>query len=421
MNREGIEKVLNSMIPSDEEKTKILEAQLANPDIPLGTAEQFLLTLSSISELQARLNVWLFKLEYESIEMEVAEPLMDLKKGIEDLLKNNTFKYIISAVLTIGNFLNGSQVRGFSVEYLSKVPEVKDTVHKHSLLHHLCSIIIEQFPDSTDLYSDIGPITRCGRVDWDELHKKLDKLEVDCKASWDNLRAIVKHDGSSNSQLKSKMSEFLGDAAERIMILQVVHRRVMNRYNKLLLYMGLPLHQAKELKVNHFCKTLSEFALEYRTTREKVVQQLEKKANQRERKKTRGKMIVDMGKFKGSKGGSRSNEDQDALHQVLANGYTSETDRGLPGRQGRRKMGPADSKRHSVSSSRGCATTDSEMYDTGDDEILEACVRTATTPSTRNPRERKRARNSRKSLRRTLKSGLSPDEVNAVAGYSENV
>ena len=51
-----------------------------------------------------------------------------------------------------------------------------------------------------------------------------------------------------------------------------------------------------------------------------------------------------MGKFKGSKSGSRSNDDQggeDALHRVLANGYTSETDRGLPGRQGRRKMGPA--------------------------------------------------------------------------------
>ena len=58
--------------------------------------------------------------------------------------------------------------------------------------------------------------------------------------------------------------------------------------------MGLPLHQAKELKINVFCKTVSEFALEYRTTREKVVQQLEKKANQRERKKTRGKMIVDV-------------------------------------------------------------------------------------------------------------------------------
>ena len=41
---------------------------------------------------------------------EVAEPLMDLKHGIEELLKNKTFRYIISAILTIGNFLNGSQV-----------------------------------------------------------------------------------------------------------------------------------------------------------------------------------------------------------------------------------------------------------------------------------------------------------------------
>lgn len=58
--------------------------------------------------------------------------------------------------------------------------------------------------------------------------------------------------------------------------------------------MGLPVHQARDFKINNFCKIVSEFALEYRTTREKVVQQMEKKANQRERKKTRGKMIVDV-------------------------------------------------------------------------------------------------------------------------------
>lgn len=78
------------------------------------------------------------------------------------------------------------------------------------------------------------------------------------------------------------------------MILEIVFKRVINRYHKLLLYMGIPLHFAKDMKVNSFCKIVSEFALEYRTTREKVTQQLAKKANQRERKKTRGKMIVDV-------------------------------------------------------------------------------------------------------------------------------
>jgi len=39
---------------------------------------------------------------------------------------------------------------------------------------------------------------------------------------------------------------------------------------------------------------VSEFALEYRTTREKLLQQREKKATQRERRRTRGKMIVEV-------------------------------------------------------------------------------------------------------------------------------
>ncbi|XP_060077995.1 uncharacterized protein LOC132557517 isoform X2 [Ylistrum balloti] len=393
MNREGIEKILTSMMPTEEEKTLILDAQMGNPDIPLGTAEQFLLTLSSISELQARLSLWLFKLDYETVESEVADPLSDLKKGIEELLKNKTFKYILSVILTIGNFLNGAQARGFSIEYLTKIPEVKDTVHKHSLLHHLCVIIIDQFPDSTDLYSDIGALGRCSRVDWDELSNKLEKMERECKGSWDHLRAIIKHDGSSNSSIKTKLSEFLADAAERIMILKIVHKRVMQRYNKLLLYMGLPLSSAKDLKVNAFCKTISEFALEYRTTREKVIQQLQKKANQRERKKTRGKMIVDTENFSSSKSKSKDAQNDEALQRLLSNGYTSADDRGMPGHK-RRQRGPLDSKSQS---SRGCVTTDSEMYDTGDDEILEACVRTAAAPSSRPNRERKRSSKHRKS------------------------
>ena len=56
------------MMPTEEEKQQILEAQMENPDIPLGSAEQFLLTLSSISELNARLGLWVFKLDYEGME-----------------------------------------------------------------------------------------------------------------------------------------------------------------------------------------------------------------------------------------------------------------------------------------------------------------------------------------------------------------
>ena len=50
------------------------------------------------------------------------------------------------------------------MEYLGRVSEVKDTVHKQTLLSHVANIVLDQFPDTTDLYSDVGSVTRCAKV-----------------------------------------------------------------------------------------------------------------------------------------------------------------------------------------------------------------------------------------------------------------
>jgi FH1/FH2 domain-containing protein 3 len=196
INKEGIEKLL-TMLPTEEEKQKILEAQQTSPDIQLGTAEFFLLNLSSISEIKARLELWLFKLDFECIEREIAEHLMDLKLGMEELKKSKTFKDIIRVLREFGNYLNSCDVRGFQLDYLARVPEVKDTVLKHSLLQHLCQVVLEKCGETTDLHSDLGGLCRCSKVDWDDLARKISKLENDCQLSWDNLRAIAKHDSST--------------------------------------------------------------------------------------------------------------------------------------------------------------------------------------------------------------------------------
>ena len=54
--------------PTTEEKTRIQEAHMSNPDVALGNAEQFLLTMSSINELAPRLHLWSFKLDYDQLE-----------------------------------------------------------------------------------------------------------------------------------------------------------------------------------------------------------------------------------------------------------------------------------------------------------------------------------------------------------------
>lgn len=70
--------------------------------------------------------------------------------------------------------------------------------------------------------------------------------------------------------------------------------RVICRFHAFLLFLGHPAYAVKEVSIHRFCKILSEFALEYRTTRERVLQQKQKRANHRERNKTRGKMITDV-------------------------------------------------------------------------------------------------------------------------------
>lgn len=405
MNREGIEKILTTMMPTEEEKTKITEAQMANPDIPLGSAEQCLLILSSINELEARLRLWAFRLDYETLEKEVAEPLMDLKQGIDEIEKSQTFRSILATLLSIGNFLNGVEVKGFNIDYLAKVPEVKDTVQKHSLLHHLCQFVMEKFSNSTDLYSELGSVARASKVDFDEVNRNLTKMENECKASWDYLKVIAKHDGSTS--MRVKMSEFLAECAERIIVLGIIQRRVLNRFYKLLIYFGFAAHTIKDVKVNHICKIICEFALEYRTTRERVIQQLEKKASHRERNKTRGKMITETPKFR-----TKEQQADRELRQILKNGNTENEDlrshKLLPGGKVRQKMVPG------IGPTAGRQNVRDENFTDADDEILESLVKTATTQPTRTePRVRKKARyGDRKSLRRTLKSGLDLPEEN---------
>uniref|UniRef100_A0AAQ6A177 Formin homology 2 domain containing 1 n=1 Tax=Amphiprion ocellaris TaxID=80972 RepID=A0AAQ6A177_AMPOC len=406
ISKEGIEKIL-TMTPTEEEKQKIQEAQLANPDVPLGTAEQFLLSLASISALTPRLQLWAFKLNYEVLEKEIAEPLFDLKLGMEQLASNQTFRRILATLLAIGNFLNSSNAKGFELGYLEKVVEVKDTVHRQSLLHHTCSLVVENYPQSSDIYSEIPAITRSAKVDFELLSENLVQLERRCKASWDNLKVVAKHE--TKAVLKNKMTEFLKDCTQRIIILKVVHRRVINRFHSFLLFLGQPSSSVRDIKVTSFCRIISEFSLEYRTTRERVLTLKQKRAAHRERTKTRGKMITETEKFSGAVplqdnpspvSVATEAEPGQEEHENMKNLLISKNldQRGL------RRSRAVRSKNQNLSWSPliGCSAREdgSSPQDDATDEIMDRLVKSVTqNPSDRtsSPKTRKRSRLNRKS------------------------
>ena len=62
----------------------------------------------------------------------------------------------------------------------------------------------------------------------------------------------------------------------------------------MLLYFGTSPKTIKEMSIQGFTRLISEFALEYRTARERVESQRKKKHQKGERNRTRGKMIVEV-------------------------------------------------------------------------------------------------------------------------------
>ncbi|XP_059760141.1 FH1/FH2 domain-containing protein 1 isoform X1 [Balaenoptera ricei] len=429
VSKDGIEKLL-TMMPTEEERQKIEEAQLANPDIPLGPAENFLMTLASIRGLAARLQLWAFKLDYDSMEREIAEPLFDLKVGMQQLVQNATFHCILATLLAVGNFLNGSQSSGFELSYLEKVSEVKDTVRRQSLLHHLCSLVLQTRPDSSDLYSEIPALIRCAKVDFEQLTENLGQLERRSRAAEESLRSLSKHELAP--ALRARLTHFLSHCTRRVAMLRVVHRRVCNRFHAFLLYLGYTAQAAREARVMQFCHTLREFALEYRTCRDRVLQQQQKRATYRERNKTRGRMITETEKFSGvaagetpsnpsipvavSGGPGEGDADSHASMKSLLASKPEDTT------HGRRSRGMVQSSSPVMPTAVGPCTVPPEeppgssLPSDTSDEIMDLLVQSVTKSSPRAlaARERKRSRGNRKSLRRTLKSGLGEDLVQAL-------
>ena len=114
---------------------------------------------------------------------------------------------------------------------------MKDTIHKHSLLYHMTYWVLEKFPDSGDLYSELGPVTRASRTDFSHVSRTLTRIESECKMAWDYLRIVAKHDDTCNpganpatesieQATRDKMGEFLRDAAERIIVMKTVNEKV---------------------------------------------------------------------------------------------------------------------------------------------------------------------------------------------------
>uniref|UniRef100_A0A8K9XEJ9 FH2 domain-containing protein n=1 Tax=Oncorhynchus mykiss TaxID=8022 RepID=A0A8K9XEJ9_ONCMY len=245
LDREDVQR-LQSLVPSEEELSLIRKAQAESPHSPLAPAELCLLTLGQITYLSPRLQLWAFALDYDTLE----------------------------------------RAGGFELSYLGKLSQVRDTHSRQPLLYHMCVLLLQLYPQSSDLYSDITSVTRTSKCDYTQVQSSLSQLEALCKSSWDQLRLLEREDekkrggrdrgGEREGTLRQRLPTFLKECEDRLKVLRAVHRRVINRFHSFLLFLGYSRTMVRETNAEDFCKTVSDFSLEYRATRLSILQQRER-------------------------------------------------------------------------------------------------------------------------------------------------
>ena len=87
------------------------------------------------------------------MEKDICEPYRALKDGLKAVrasevkrfvstkmyFLSQTFRFLLSVTLGMGNILNRSKATAFRIELLEKLSGVRDTVTRKSLLHHVVS------------------------------------------------------------------------------------------------------------------------------------------------------------------------------------------------------------------------------------------------------------------------------------------
>ncbi|CAL8327064.1 unnamed protein product [Lota lota] len=342
LDRDDLQRLM-VLVPTEEELCLIRDAKALSPNTPLAPAELCLLTLGEIPHLSSRLQLWAFALDYDTLEREVAEPLFHLKTAVDQLAASQTFRQILATVLAIGNFLNGCKARGFELSYLGKLSQVRDTHSRLPLLHHVCVLLLELHPQSSDLHSDITAVTRAGKCDYTAVLSNLAQLEGMVKASGQQLKALERTDDKprggkgawrrwvggrggceeeekeQGSSLRHRLPVFLRESEQRVKVLRAVHRRVINRFHSFLLFMGYSRTMVRHSSPEGFCKTISDFSLEYRTTLQGILQQRDR---ERERE-TAGRGIPGE-RRKHNKVPQVKQQDQSRLEEVLLTPESSE-------------------------------------------------------------------------------------------------
>ncbi|KAF8803585.1 hypothetical protein BYT27DRAFT_7225940 [Phlegmacium glaucopus] len=173
---------LKRVLPSPEEVGKLNVYRNAEPSelAELHPSDRLMVQLIKIDRLGPRIEGMLYKLSFDDSWALLDEGARKLSEAGRSLLGAKRFKQLLSLILLIGNYMNGTGIKGgafgFRVSSINKLVDTK-SVNNTTLLNFLERTVAKHFPEMEEFMEELEKPAEAYRVNLQDIRKDLSDLQ----------------------------------------------------------------------------------------------------------------------------------------------------------------------------------------------------------------------------------------------------
>ncbi|ETO24754.1 diaphanous like protein [Reticulomyxa filosa] len=284
LNLELLTKLV-TFVPSESEQEYYQNWK--GDDTRLELADQFFYTLRDIDSLERRLNLWIFKLQFQELFDDYRSKVKILVNAYDAIKTSAPFKQWMSYVLVVGNYMNcggrKGNAKGFRLSSLFQLNQSKSTDGKQTLLAFMLQQCRTLHPDALTFLKEFEQTLPLAarRGSFYKQIEDLNQLESDIKglgSKLDEIKKIIKTNEKKNAEdlFVSVMDQFQRSKFPEFQKLEIDFKTIVKSCKELGTYLG-----EKDMEPLECIKKLDSF----RTECQDLIAKFEKKeATERQKK-----------------------------------------------------------------------------------------------------------------------------------------
>ena len=160
----------------------------------MNQAEQFILVITKIDRLVARLDTMIFRKKFKDEITDLVPDLRLVKKACNEIKNSPKFAKILEYILMMGNVMNAGTNNagsyGFNLEFLTKLEDTKGVSdHSTTVLNFLVTTLEKHDAELLKFARELESVSGASRVSYADLKQRIRSIQT----SIEDIRAELKH------------------------------------------------------------------------------------------------------------------------------------------------------------------------------------------------------------------------------------